>query len=125
MTRRLAAELFGTFVLVFAGTGAIVFDAVNPGKIGHVGVAFTFGLVVLSVAYAVGSVSGAHLNPAVTVGLWAARRVPGRQVGPFIAAQVPGAFAASGLLFAMYPDHSTRRSRTARKRTRRAGGTAG
>lgn len=107
MTRRLFAELFGTFVLVFAGTGAIVFDSVNPGKIGHVGVALTFGLVVLAMVYAVGSVSGAHLNPAVTVGLWAARRVPGRQVAPFVAAQLAGAFAASGLLFAMYPDHAT------------------
>jgi aquaporin Z len=107
MNRRLAAELFGTFVLVFAGTGAIVFDSVNPGKIGHVGVALTFGLVVLAMIYAVGSVSGAHLNPAVTVGLWLARRVPGRQVLPFVAAQVAGAFAASGLVFAMYPDHPT------------------
>ncbi|HEY1186379.1 MAG TPA: aquaporin [Gemmata sp.] len=107
MTRRLCAELFGTFVLVFAGTGAIVFDSANPGKIGHLGVALTFGLVVLTMVYAVGSVSGAHLNPAVTVGLWLAGRVPGRQVGPFIAAQFVGAFAASGLLFAMFPEHAT------------------
>ena len=107
MPRRLFAEVFGTFVLVFAGTGAIVFDAANPGKIGHVGVALTFGLVVLAMAYAVGNVSGAHLNPAVTVGLWAARRVPGRQVLPFVAAQLVGAFAASALLFAMFPDHPT------------------
>jgi aquaporin Z len=107
MSRRLFAEVFGTFVLVFAGTGAIVFDSVNPGKIGHVGVALTFGLVVLAMVYAVGSVSGAHLNPAVTVGLWAARRIPGRQVPPVVAAQCAGAFAASGLLFAMYPDHAT------------------
>jgi aquaporin NIP len=107
MTRRLTAELFGTFVLVFAGTGAIVFDSVNPGKIGHIGIALTFGLVVLAMVYAVGSVSGAHLNPAVTLGLWTARRIPGRQVVPFVAAQVAGAFAASGLLFIMYPDHPT------------------
>lgn len=107
MSRRLSAELFGTFVLVFAGTGAIVFDAANPGKIGHIGIALTFGLVVLAMAYAVGSVSGAHLNPAVTVGLWLAGRVPGRQVLPFAAAQLVGALAASGLLFAMYPDHPT------------------
>lgn len=107
MSRRLFAEVFGTFVLVFAGTGAIVFDSVNPGKIGHLGVALTFGLVVLAMVYAVGSVSGAHINPAVTVGLWAARRIPGRQVLPFVAAQLVGAFAASGLLLAMYPDHPT------------------
>jgi aquaporin Z len=105
--RLLAAEFFGTFVLVFAGTGAIVFDSVNPGKIGHVGIALTFGLVVLAMAYAVGSVSGAHLNPAVTVGLWLARRIPGSQVLPFFAAQIVGAFAASSLLFAMYPEHPT------------------
>src|SRR5437762_9300412 len=105
--RRLAAEFVGTSVLVFAGTGAIVFDAANPGKIGHVGIALTFGLVVLAMAYAVGSVSGAHLNPAVTVGLWAARRIPARQVLPFVGAQLAGAFAASVLLFAMYPDHPT------------------
>jgi aquaporin Z len=107
MSRRLAAELFGTFVLVFAGTGAIVFDSVNPGKIGHIGIALTFGLVVLVMAYAVGSVSGAHLNPAVTVGLWLAKRLPGRQVLPFAAAQCVGAFAASGLLLAMHPTHPT------------------
>ncbi|MFM8273933.1 MAG: MIP/aquaporin family protein [Gemmata sp.] len=107
MSRRLFAELFGTFVLVFAGTGAIVFDAVSPGKIGHVGVALTFGLVVLAMAYAVGGVSGAHLNPAVTLGLWLARRVPGRDVVPFAVAQLAGAFAASALLFALYPNHET------------------
>ncbi len=107
MSRRLAAELFGTFVLVFAGTGAIVFDSVNPGKIGHLGIALTFGLVVLAMIYAVGSVSGADLNPAVTLGLWAARRTPGNQVMPFIAAQVAGAFAASGLLLLMFPEHAT------------------
>jgi aquaporin Z len=104
MTRRLFAECFGTFVLVFAGTGAIVFDAVNPGKIGHVGIALTFGLVVLVMAYAVGSVSGAHLNPAVTIGLWLARRIPRSSVVPFIFAQVVGALAASALLFSLYPD---------------------
>ncbi|MDY3561302.1 aquaporin [Gemmata sp. JC673] len=107
MSRRLLAESFGTFVLVFAGTGAIVFDAANPGKIGHLGVALTFGLVVLVMAYAVGGVSGAHLNPAVTVGLWLAGRVPGRRVLPFAAAQLAGAFAASGLLWAMFPAHAT------------------
>lgn len=107
MNRRVAAEVFGTFVLVFAGTGAIVFDSANPGKIGHVGVALTFGLVVMAMAYAVGSVSGAHLNPAVTVGLWLAKRLPGKQVPAFVAAQCAGAFAASALLYSMFPDHPT------------------
>jgi aquaporin Z len=107
MTRRLFAEFFGTFALVFAGCGAIVFDSVNPGKIGHIGIALSFGLVVLAMIYAVGSVSGAHLNPAVTVGLWLAKRVPGSQVLPFMATQCVGALAASALLFAMYPAHPT------------------
>ncbi|HEX3150448.1 MAG TPA: aquaporin [Gemmataceae bacterium] len=107
MSRRLAAECFGTFVLVFAGTGAIVFDSANPGKIGHAGIAFTFGLVVMAMVYTIGSVSGAHLNPAVTLGLWLSRRTPGRDVFPFVAAQIVGAFAASGLLALMYPAHPT------------------
>ncbi|MDB5312505.1 MAG: aqpZ2 1 [Gemmataceae bacterium] len=107
MTRRLAAEFVGTFVLVFAGTGAIVFDAANPGKIGHSGIALTFGLVVMAMAYAVGSVSGAHLNPAVTIGLWLARWTSRRDVLPYLAAQIAGAFIASGLLFAMFPAHPT------------------
>lgn len=107
MTRRLTAEFVGTFVLVFAGTGAIVFDAANPGKIGHPGIALTFGLVVMAMAYAVGSVSGAHLNPAVTVGLWLAGWMPRREVPAYVAAQLAGAFAASGLLVAMFPAHPT------------------
>lgn len=107
MNRRLRAEFLGTFILVFAGTGAIVFDSANPGKIGHVGIALTFGLVVMAMIYAVGGVSGAHLNPAVTLGLWRAHLVPGRDVLPFILAQIAGAFAASGLLFVMFPDHPT------------------
>ena len=107
MNRRLRAEFLGTFVLVFAGTGAIVFDAANPGKIGHVGIALSFGLVVMAMIYAVGSVSGAHMNPAVTLGLWRAKLVPGREVLPFIVAQLAGAFVASGLLASLFPDHAT------------------
>ena len=72
--RRYAAEFFGTFVLVFAGTGAIVTDEVSGGKVTHVGVALTFGLVVLAMIYALGDNSGAHLNPAVTLGFLLARR---------------------------------------------------
>ena len=107
MPRRLAAEFIGTFVLVFAGTGAIVFDAANPGHIGHGGIALTFGLVVMAMVYAVGSVSGAHLNPAVSVGLWLARWMPGRDVPRYVAAQSLGAFAASTLLLALFPVHPT------------------
>ena len=86
-----AAEIFGTLALVFAGTGAVIIDSVIPGSVTHVGVAMTFGLVVMAMIYALGDVSGAHLNPAVTVGFWIARRLPGRCVLPYIASQLAGA----------------------------------
>jgi aquaporin Z len=95
--RALAAELFGTFVLVFAGTGAIVINEVRGG-VGHVGVALTFGLVVLALVYALGEVSGAHLNPAVTLGFFLARRFPAHRVAPYVVSQCAGALLASGLL---------------------------
>lgn len=97
-TRKLFAEAIGTFALVFVGTGAIVVDDVSGGVVSHVGVALAFGLVVMTMIYAVGDVSGAHLNPAVTVGFFVARRLPGREVLPYWAAQVGGALLASGLL---------------------------
>jgi aquaporin Z len=105
--RRLAAEVFGTFALVFAGTGAIVVNDVSAGTVTHVGVALTFGLVVLAMIYALGDVSGAHLNPAVTLGFLAARRFEGRWVIPYVAAQVVGAGAASMTLRLLFPDHAT------------------
>ena len=96
------AEAIGTFALVFAGTGAIVINDVSGGTVSHVGIALTFGLVVMAMIYAVGDTSGAHLNPAVTVGFWLARRLPGRAVGPYIGSQLVGAFAASGLLSLLF-----------------------
>ena len=105
--KKLLAECFGTFCLVFAGTGAIVINDVTGGSISHVGVALTFGLVVLAMIYALGDISGAHLNPAVTLGFYAARRFGGRDVLPYIASQLAGAFAASGLLRALFPTHAT------------------
>ena len=101
--RKCAAEFFGTFALVFAGTGAIVIDADRGGAVTHVGVALTFGLVVLAGIYAFGETSGAHLNPAVTLGFFAARRLPGREVTPYVVSQLLGAFAASGLLRVLFP----------------------
>jgi len=105
--RRLAAELFGTFALVFAGTGAIVINDVSGGTVSHVGVAFTFGLIVLAMIYALGDVSGCHLNPAVTLGFFMARRFEGRWVLPYIASQCLGALLASLTLRLMFPTHAT------------------
>lgn len=101
------AEAFGTFGLVFAGTGAIVVNDVSGGAVTHVGVALTFGLIVMAMIHAVGDVSGAHLNPAVTLGFFAARRIPGAQVLPYLGSQTAGALAASGLLKLMFPLHAT------------------
>src|SRR5437660_4570649 len=107
-TRRLvAAEALGTFALVFAGTGAIVINDVSGGAVSHVGVALTFGLIVLGMIYALGDVSGAHLNPAVTLGFVAARRLSPDRIAPYLVGQCAGAFAASGLLRLMFPAHPT------------------
>ena len=103
--KKWCAELIGTFSLVFAGTGAIIIDEVSQGAVTHVGVALTFGLIVLAMIYTVGDVSGAHLNPAVTFGFWAARRMPGREVAPYVASQVIGAVFASALLRVMFPEN--------------------
>src|SRR5438552_8358495 len=96
------AEAIGTFALVFAGTGAIVIDIVSGGAVTHVGIALTFGLVVMAMIYAVGDISGAHFNPAVTLGFWLSRRLDGRYVGPYILSQCVGAFAASALILGMF-----------------------
>jgi len=101
------AEFFGTFALVFAGAGAIVINDVSSGAVTHVGIALTFGLVVLAMIYAIGDVSGAHLNPAVTLGFWFSGRFPGGTVAPYIASQCLGAFGASGVLRLLFPAHTT------------------
>lgn len=105
--KKLSAECFGTFCLVFAGTGAIVINDVSGGSITHVGIALTFGLVVLAMIYAVGDISGAHLNPAVTIGFFAAHRFNGRLVLPYIVSQSLGALAASLLLRGLFPSHAS------------------
>jgi aquaporin Z len=100
LLRRVAAEFFGTFWLVFGGCGAAVLAATFPHTgIGFLGVAFAFGLTVLTMAYAVGHISGGHFNPAVTVGLWAAGRHDSGQVIPYIVAQVIAAIAAAAVLY--------------------------
>jgi aquaporin Z len=101
--KRAAAEFIGTFGLVFAGTGAIVVNEVSGGAITHVGVALTFGLIVLVMIYTFGDISGAHLNPAVTVGFWAARRMPVGQVPVYLTSQVLGAVGASVALRILFP----------------------
>src|SRR4029450_6947343 len=98
--KRTLAEFFGTFWLVFGGCGAAVLAAAFPSLgIGFVGVSFAFGLTVLTMAYAVGHVSGGHFNPAVTLGLWSAGRCANRHVVPYILAQVSGATAAAAALW--------------------------
>ena len=94
------AEFFGTFWLVLGGCGSAVLAAAFPGLgIGFLGVALAFGLTVMTMAFAIGHISGCHLNPAVSVGLWAGGRFPGKQVVPYMIAQVLGAIVAGGILF--------------------------
>lgn len=100
MFRMLSAEFFGTFWLVLGGCGSAVLAAAFPQLgIGFVGVALAFGLTVLTMAYAVGHISGAHFNPAVTLGLWVAGRTPTRHVIPYIVAQVIGGIAGAAVLY--------------------------
>ncbi len=100
LPRRLAAEFLGTFWLVFGGCGSAVLAAGFPHLgIGFAGVALAFGLTVLTGAYAFGPISGAHFNPAVTVGLWIARRIDARDVLPYIVVQVVGAIVAAAVLY--------------------------
>jgi aquaporin NIP len=104
MLTKLFAEFVGTFILVFAGTAAVVFNHVSNGAITHPGIALVFGLVVLALAYTFGDVSGAHINPAVTLGFAVAKRFAWRDVPGYIVAQCLGALAASFLLSRMFPD---------------------
>lgn len=98
--QRAGAEFLGTFWLVFGGCGSAVLAAAFPQLgIGFVGVSLAFGLTVLTMAYAVGHISGGHFNPAVTVGLFAARRIPASDLAPYIISQVVGAIAAAGVLY--------------------------
>ncbi|MBS1527075.1 MAG: MIP family channel protein [Bacteroidetes bacterium] len=97
------AEFLGTFGLVFAGTGAIVIDQQTHGGVTHAGVAITFGLIVMSMIYTFGEISGAHLNPAVSIAFAIGRKFPFRQVPLYIVSQVAGAIAASATLRLLFP----------------------
>ena len=100
LTKRSAAEFLGTLWLVFGGCGSAVIAAAFPNVgIGLLGVSLAFGLTVLTMAYAIGHISGCHLNPAVSVGLWAGKRFPATDLFPYMVAQVLGAIAGAGLLY--------------------------
>jgi aquaporin Z len=100
LTKKLGAEFFGTFWLVFGGCGSAVLAAAFPELgIGFAGVALAFGLTVVTMAYAVGHISGAHFNPAVSFGLWAGKRFPTKELLPYIIAQVLGALLAGAVLY--------------------------
>lgn len=101
--RRYTAEAIGTFALVFCGTGAIVINQESGGVITHAGIAITFGLIVMAMIYALGDVSGAHLNPAVSIAFAIARRFPAKQLFPYIVSQCIGAILASLLLHYLFP----------------------
>jgi len=101
VVRRLGAEAIGTFFLVFIGPGSVMVDAYSGGAVGHVGVALAFAFVVIAMVFALGHLSGAHINPAVTIAFWSVGRFPAVEVVPYVLAQCAGATAASLALRAM------------------------
>lgn len=101
--RKYLAELLGTFALVFCGTGAIVINQETSGAISHVGIAITFGLIIMSMIYALGNISGAHLNPAVSFAFFLSGRFAGKEVLPYFLSQLSGAFLASLTLRYLFP----------------------
>ncbi|RMA64582.1 MIP/aquaporin family protein [Ulvibacter antarcticus] len=103
--KRYIAEAIGTFALVFCGTGAIIINEFTNGAVTHPGVAVTFGLIVMGMIYAFGDISGAHINPAVTIAFAYAKKFPWKEVPAYIVAQIIGGFAASGLLFFLFPEN--------------------
>lgn len=105
LLRRAAAEGLGVFALVFAGCGAIVTEAERPGSLGAVGIAIVFGLIVMAMVYATGHLSGAHLNPAVTVAFVLTRHFPRAEAAAYVLAQAAGALVAAALLAAVWPSN--------------------
>lgn len=103
--RKYVAEIIGTFALVFCGTGAIIINQQSNGAITHVGIALTFGLIVMAMIYALGSVSGAHMNPAVSIAFTLAGRFSLKELGPYIISQIAGALLASFTLHYLFPDN--------------------
>lgn len=103
--KKYLSEFIGTYGLVFAGTGAIIVNDITGGIVTHVGVAITFGLIVMAMIYSFGEISGAHINPAVTIGFWFSGRFEGHLVIPYIISQLAGAFFASATLKFLFPEH--------------------
>lgn len=104
---RYVAEVIGTFALVFAGCGAIIVDDLYGGQLGSVGICIVFGLIVMAMVYSIGNISGAHINPAVTIGFYVAGRFPLRLVVPYITCQLVGAVMAGVVLRSLFPGHES------------------
>ncbi len=107
MTRKLLAEVLGTFALVFTGCGAVVVNGATGGAVGHLAICTVFGLIVMAVVYAFGDVSGAHINPAVTIAFWVSGRFPFKDVFPYVGAQLVGSVVACAVLRYLFPDDAT------------------
>jgi aquaporin Z len=105
--KKYLSEIIGTFGLVFCGTGAIIINDISGGTVTHIGIAITFGLIVMTMIYAFGDISGAHFNPAVTVAFWFSGRFPAKELLPYIVSQLIGAFVASGTLKMLFSTHLT------------------
>jgi len=105
LPRKLLAEFLGTYTMIFAGTGAVVVDQVSGGSINHLGVALTWGLIVMVLIYTFGDLSGAHMNPAVSIGFTVAGRFPLCELPGYLAAQLTGALAASETLHLLFPQN--------------------
>jgi aquaporin NIP len=103
--KKYIAEATGTFALVFCGTGAVIINEETNGIVSHAGIAITFGLIVMAMIYALGNISGAHLNPAVSIAFTIAKRFPVKQLLPYILSQVAGALLASLILKFLFPEN--------------------
>ena len=106
LSRQCAAEAIGTFILVFTGTGAVVFGDISGGQVTPLGIGLVFGLVVMALVYTLGDISGAHINPAVTLGFWASGQFKAKLVAPYILSQCSGALLASLLLRTLFGNHA-------------------
>jgi len=107
MYKKLIAELIGTFILVFAITGAVTIDQVTKGAIGHVGIAVSVGLALMVIIFAIGNISGAHVNPAVSISMAIAKKLAWKDLAPYIIAQIAGAFLATCVLKFLFPESAS------------------